>query len=75
MILGYSTGIKVSNADLFNHLVELLSFNQTRISAAIVELMWTLFSAKSTFLKTVNHLCVLDGREHDFMLKRDVDDE
>lgn len=73
MIIDYSSKLSYNHGNLFEYLTELLTFNQVRLSSAIIELLWTIFTTKSTFLSTVNNLCVLDASEHIYILRKNLD--
>ena len=46
--------LKQTDISLVYFLIELLTFNQTRLSASVTELLWAIYSTKSSFLETLN---------------------
>lgn len=55
--------LKHTDVSMVYYLIELLTFNQTRLSASVTELLWAIYSTKSVFLQTLNQTMLLDAAD------------
>lgn len=64
-----------TDSSIVYYLIELLTFNNHKLSAAVTELLWNIFTMKSNFLASLNNIIVLDAKEQIFLLNKSANDK